>query len=93
MPLANIVDHRSNKYCIKVDAVFEPSWHDNSIKDKHKTTTQFPIPETDEFHCEDLNKTTVVEAIEYANRWEQPVTLYLYDYGSYPIVKPSKVSK
>lgn len=80
MATANIIDHRTNKYSILVDAVFEPSCHDNSIKD----ATQFLW--SSEFQVETLTKTTVKEAIDYANKnYKDAVTIYLYDYGQDPL--------
>jgi hypothetical protein len=69
----NFVDHRSNKYKVLVDVAFEPSWHDNSIEG----ATQFPKSRA--FTCEFLYGITIVEAIQYANRWDCATTMYIYD--------------
>ena len=77
--LWNIVDRRTNKYCNEVDAVFESGWHDNSVDGSSKT------PQTDRSIVDWEYKITISEAIELAlTRWEEPVTIYLYDYGSKP---------
>jgi hypothetical protein len=83
MPVVNIVDHRTNKYNVEVDAVFEPAWHDNSIKG----STKFNKTKDKDFFIEGTNKTTVEDAIDYINqRFKKiPVTMYLYDSGSGPI--------
>lgn len=86
MSCVNFVDHRTNKYNINIDAVFEPSCHDNSIKG----ATQFK--NTKEFQCDDLVNTTVIDAFWYAIQWDCPVTVYLYDAGSGPL-DPTKTKK
>lgn len=73
MPVANIKDHRTNTSNVLVDATYEPSWHDNDAPD----ATQFPVISS--FHVEELEKTTVENAILHAMQWDFPVTLYLYD--------------
>lgn len=75
MPVANIIDHRSNTANINVYAVFEPSWHDNSCP----AATQFAQTD-DDWTVEELANTTVEQAIAYANaQWMAiPVTVYLY---------------
>lgn len=81
MPVSNVVDHRTNKYNVEVDVVFEPSCHDNSING----ATQFKWEE--EFLVKELYNTTVEEAIKYINsKYEhQAVTIFVYDYGSKPV--------
>lgn len=75
--IVNIVDHRSNSYNVRIDAVFEPSQHDNSIEGATKFSWG-----AKEFCYDDMCGTTIVEAIEYANnRYECPTTLFMYDEG------------
>ena len=74
--IANIVDHRSNHYNVNCDVVFEPSEHDNSCNG----ATQFSWG-SKEFRYDELLNTTIVMAIEYARKWDCPVTMYLYDNG------------
>lgn len=69
----NIVDKRSNKYNVNCDVAFEPSWHDNTIKG----ATQFMQGRT--FSYDALYSTTIARAIEYANRWDCAVTMFVYD--------------
>jgi hypothetical protein len=85
MPIANIVDHRTNKYDVEVDCAFEPSWHDSSIKG----ATKFTKPKSKkEFYIDSLNKTTIEDAINYINnnnRYKDiAITMFLYDAGSNP---------
>lgn len=84
--LWNIVDHRTNKFCQEVDAVFEPAWHDNAIEG----ACQAEVDDTWSV-VEDYN-TTVREACHRAEEWwHTPVTVFLYDAGSQPL--SSKQSK
>ncbi len=71
--IANIIDKRTNKYDVRCDVAFEPSWHDNTIKG----ATQFYKVRT--FSYDELKNTTVVEAIEFARQWDCSVTMYIYD--------------
>ena len=80
--ICNVIDHRTNRYDVNVDVVFEPSQHDNSIAG----ASQFTWGQ-EAFSCEALSNITIVRAIEYANeRWDCPVTLFLYDRGGTDIV-------
>ena len=85
MPIVNIVDRRTNKYDVNVDAVIEPAWHDNSVKD----ATQFKKPKMKkEFYIDSLNKTTIEDAINHINDKQKyqdiPITIFIYDAGSNP---------
>lgn len=85
MPVANIQDKRTNSCNVEVDAVYEPSFHDNTVLG----ATQFddddgPLDEG-EFTIDELQDTTIQKAITYANKFTIPVTLYLYDKGKRPI--------
>lgn len=71
--IANIIDKRTNKYDVRCDIAFEPSWHDNSIKG----ATQFYRTRT--FSYDEKRNTTIVEAIEFAQQWDEPVTMFVYD--------------
>ena len=77
--LANIVDRRANQYNVEVDVVFEPTWHDNSCEN----ATKF-LQDDDTFDVHDIPNTTVEDAIKFANTYEFPVTVYLYDKGADP---------
>lgn len=85
MPVVNIVDNRTNKYDIEIDAVFEPAYNDNSIKGATKFKKS---PTKKEFYIDSLNKTTLQDAINYINDKQKfkniPVTIFIYDSGSSP---------
>lgn len=73
----NVVDMRSNVYNVRCDVAFEPSCQDNSIAG----ATQFAWS-SKTFTYDDLDNTTVVQAIEYAQKFDCPTTMYLYDVGA-----------
>lgn len=76
MPVCNIVDNRSNTFMVDVSVVFENSWQDNVIDG----STKF---EESDYLCLYVRNTTIDIAIRYAaQKWKQPVTLYLYDVNS-----------
>jgi hypothetical protein len=80
MPVVNVIDHRSNRYDVAIDVVFEPSFCDNSIPN----ATQFRWD--DSFHVDSVQATTFEKAISYANKkFKGPVTMYIYDFGSKPL--------
>lgn len=78
--LWNIIDRRTNKYNINVDAVFEPAHHDNSIADASQA-------EEDESWgvTSDYNTTIRAAAHKAEEYWEGAVTIYIYDPGTRPI--------
>lgn len=80
MSLGNIIDRRNSQYNVEVDVVFEPNWYDNSCKD----ATEFMQLE-DTFTIDNMDDTTVEDAVKKCNTWDLPVTLYLYDKGSDPM--------
>ena len=70
----NIIDNRTRPYrwaCI--EAVVEPTVHDNSVKD----SDQAPFDRT--YLCEVRDGISLAEAIAWANSFDCPTTLYLYD--------------
>lgn len=75
MPVANVIDKRTNKYDVVCQAIFEACWHDNTIGG----ATKFPSG-NDEclYFC--IGHVTIGRAIEFAReKWTVPVTLFLYD--------------
>ena len=83
--ICNIVDRRTNSYDVNIDAIFEPSQHDNSVKG----ATQFTWG-NETFTYDELSNTTIVRAIEFANeQWDCPVTLFIYDRGANSVVNDS----
>lgn len=71
--IANVIDKRTNKYDVRCDVAFEPSWHDNTIEG----ATQFYRTRT--FSYEESRNTTIVQAIEFAQQWDEAVTMFVYD--------------
>ena len=79
MPVTNIRDSRSNKYNIHIQAIFEESWHDNTING----ATQFNGSTEDDIMYLCVANTTVEKAILYAmTHIKTEVTLFIYDVGS-----------
>ena len=74
--IANIIDKRKNPYNVECDVAYEPSCHDNRVKG----ATFFSWGD-ETFIYDELIKTTIVQAIEYGNKWDCPVTMYVYDKG------------
>ena len=85
MPISNIIDYRTCSRNINIDAIFEPSFHDNTAKDATQFPTDGDLLDAEEFDIESLYQTTIEKSIEFARQWQIPVTLYLYDAGSNPI--------
>ncbi|ACA16010.1 hypothetical protein M446_1505 [Methylobacterium sp. 4-46] len=86
--LGNIVDHRTDRTCPQVDAVFEPSAHDSA--QRPDGTFHFDMAELEHapnaFHVLEAYNTTVREAVLRAEReWSFAVTVFLYDQGSRPV--------
>jgi hypothetical protein len=66
---------------MKVNAIVEPTWHDNSCED----ADQAPKHDHDPMY-EEREHITLNEAIRWAESFSSKVTLYLYDEddGIYP---------
>lgn len=74
MSIANIIDRRKRPYrWAKVNAIIEPTHHDNACVDSDKSPDEGG-PDYDE--CGNI---TVGEAVAWAGDREDAVTLYLYD--------------
>lgn len=85
--LGNIKDKRTNPISPHVDAVFEPSIHDNAWDPdrRHLFDYDETLKSPDYFHVNWLYDTTVREAVLYAETtWSFPVTVFLYDKGYRP---------
>lgn len=75
----NIIDKRTRPHrWASVDAVIEPTMHDNGVAD----ADQAPLEQT--YLCEVRDGISVAEAIRWANSFDCPTTLYLYDDGDAP---------
>jgi hypothetical protein len=87
MPLTNIVDRRKHKYRFaKINAVVEPTCHDNSIDDADKVEPGYSGVGYDE-----REHITLADAVTWANSFNWPTTLYLYDHdgGIYAVREDS----
>lgn len=77
MPISNILDRRKRIFCsCPVYAVIEPSYTDNEQPYANQHDRDDPNINT---HFEQLSDTSVHLAINWANSFNFPVTLYLYD--------------
>jgi hypothetical protein len=75
--ILNVVDNRKQRYRWKrVNAVAEPTWHDNRCEDADQAG-----PAQDELDYEERRNISVSDAIKWANDLPFAVTLYLYDPG------------
>jgi hypothetical protein len=71
----NIIDGRVRRYRWKrINAIIEPTWHDNSCKDSDEAEE-----DSDADVYEQREGISLAEAIEWANTKPYPVTLFLYD--------------
>lgn len=86
MTLFNVIDHRKRPYRFrKVNVVVEAAYHDNSVADADQIDHPATLHETQPDY-EEREHITVHEAIQWANNFQNPVTLYIYDEdaGIYP---------
>jgi hypothetical protein len=84
--LGNIIDRRTQETCPDVDAVFEPSFHDNARYPDG--TPIFPDCSTEAgyFLVTASYQTSVRDAIQRAEtEWPFAITVYLYDPGLRPL--------
>ena len=73
----NVIDRRKRLYRWKcINAIVEPTWHDNSCTD-----TDFAEQHPAEIEYEEREGMSVAEAVNWAQAFSFPVTLYLYDEG------------
>lgn len=79
MPIANIIDKRTRKYCsFPITAVIEPACMNNDLPDSdHYDENDDRISTS----YEERPDTSAYLAINWANEFSFPVTLYLYDFG------------
>jgi len=79
--IANIIDHRKQPYRYrKINAVVEASSHDNTAKDADVSHAGGP-------DYDELEHSSLADAILWAQNFGGEVTLYLYDQdgGIYPV--------
>ena len=87
--ILNIVDRRKHAYrWKKVNAIIEPTWHDNSIANSDQAEVRHEDPE-----YEQREGVSVVDAVQWASALSFGVTLYLYDFGDGTrVLTPSELS-
>lgn len=75
MGISNIIDRRKRQYRFEVvNAIVEAAWHDNSCKDSDQILSSDNGPDYSE-----REHISLADAVTWANKFEAPVTLYLYD--------------
>jgi hypothetical protein len=75
--IANILDRRKRPFRWKrVDAIIEPTWHDNACADSDQATKDDREPIYDE-----RKGISLADAVTWAQALPLEVTLYLYDEG------------
>lgn len=87
--LANIIDRRKQQYRFKrVNAVIEPTRHDNSTKNCDRAARN-PKQDKAWIGYDEKEHVTVTDAIKWASKHKDEVTLYLYDKdsGIYPVTR------
>jgi len=86
--LGNVIDGRTDPTNPNVDAVFEPSIHDDGRRADgvHHFSYDEAANSPDYFIVKDLLSTTVRTAVLHAEtQWPFPVTVFLYNQGSRPL--------
>lgn len=79
--LTNIVDRREHKYVWDhVTAIFEPTYHDNTVAEAYGPSTSAPAPERD-WSYQELADCSVAEACARAQELDGHTTVFLYDLG------------
>lgn len=83
--LQNVIDSRKRRHRWKrVNAIVEPTWHDNGASDADEAE-----PISDEFDYDERSGISLAETIAWAQTFPFAVTLYLYDAEDKP-KKPRK---
>jgi hypothetical protein len=89
MTILNIIDRRKKPYRFKrVNAIIEPTRHDNSVKDGDRAGRN-PKQDKAWIGYDEKEHVDVAYAIQWASKHKDSVTLYLYDKdrGIYPVTK------
>jgi hypothetical protein len=74
MAITNILDQRKRHYRFrKINAIVEAAWHDNSCPDADQ------VGDIRGPDYQEREHISLQEAVRWANEWDAPVTLYLYD--------------
>ena len=73
--IQNVIDNRKRQHRWKrVNAVVEPTWHDDNVPNSDHAE-----PAVDESDYDERSEMSVAEAFAWAQGLPYPVTLYLYD--------------
>ena len=79
--IVNIVDRRKRQYrFMKVNAVVEAAWHDNSCVDSDQVDKGSELGTGPDY--DKREHISLAAAIRWANDFADPVTLYIYDQGA-----------
>ena len=79
MAILNIIDRRKRPYRFaKINAVLEPTRHDNSVKDCDRAPRN-PTMDKNWIGYDEREHITVAEALRWAQNHKDLLTLYLYD--------------
>jgi hypothetical protein len=80
MPIWNVIDSRKKPYRFaKINVIVEASWHDNFVNNADQAPTQHHFGGELGPSYDEKEHITLTEAIQWANSFTGPVTLYLYD--------------
>lgn len=93
--IANIIDGRKRPYrFLKINAIVEAAWHDNSCKDSDQVLVLPPGAVDDGPDYEEKEHISLSAALVWANSFVNQVTLYLYDEdgGIYEHVEPQSLT-
>lgn len=86
--ICNVIDNRRNPHRWKrVQAIVEPTWHDNSPDSDQAERID------DEISYDERDGISLAEAVAWANAFKDPVTLYVYDEGegTRPVTAPEEI--
>lgn len=81
--IANIIDRRKRPYrFLKINAVIEPTRHDNSIADADQAE-----PQAQWIGYDEQEHISLADALQWAHNHKDLVTLFIYDANSgiYPV--------
>jgi hypothetical protein len=74
--ITNIIDKRKRRYrFLKINAVVEAAWQDNTVKD----ADQAPSCKDNGPTYEEREHIALSEAVAWASAFAEPVTLFFYD--------------
>jgi hypothetical protein len=78
--IQNIIDNRKRQHRWKrINAVVEPTWHDNKV-----TNSDRAEPATNESDYDERSGISLAEAVVWAQGLPYPLTIHLYDEDEVP---------